>query len=143
MKIRFGIDAIEEQSFKLADPIPEGIRAERLKLRYLIETEVLRSEEKVKVTAGVLYALEEEPVCELLVASFFNLNPFSEIVDVDESRKTVSFKSAVLQTLLGTAFGILRGVLFEKTKGSPLKAFPLPLIPMSALDEMNRFRVEK
>lgn len=141
MKIRFGIDAIEEQNFKLSDSIPDGIRAEELKLRYLIETEILRSEEKVKMSVGVLYAREEKPVCELIVDTVYTLMPFSDIVDIDESQKTVSFKSEVLQTLLGASFGILRGVLFEKTKCTPLAAFPLPLIPMPALVEMNRFRV--
>ena len=43
----------------------------------------------------------------------------------------------------GAAVGILRGALYEKTKGTPLAAFPMPLIPMPALVEMNRFRVEK
>ena len=113
MKIRFGIDAIEEQNFKLSDSVPEDIQADELKLRYLVETEILRREEKVKVVAGVLYAREEDPVCELVVDTVYTLVPFSGVVDLDESQRTVSFKSEVLQTLLGATIGILRGVLFE------------------------------
>lgn len=143
IKIRFGIDTIEDEKFKLSDSIPQELSASGLNLRFLVETEILRSEEKVKVSAGVIYSYGEETICELVIGTVFMLAPFSEIVTIDEAKKTVSFQPNVIQTLLGAAVGILRGVLYEKTKGTPLAAFPIPLIPMPALVEMNRFRVEK
>ena len=143
IKIRFGIDTIEDEKFKLSDSIPQELSASGLNLRFLVETEILRSEEKVKVSAGVNYSYGEETICELVIGTVFMLAPFSEIVTIDEAKKTVSFQPSVIQTLLGAAVGILRGALYEKTKGTPLAAFPIPLIPMPALVEMNRFRVEK
>lgn len=143
IKIRFGIDTIEDEKFKLSDSIPQELSASGLNLRFLVETEILRSEEKVKVSAGVIYSYGEETICELVIGTVFMLAPFSEIVTIDEAKKTVSFQPSVIQTLLGAAVGILRGALYEKTKGTPLAAFPIPLIPMPALVEMNRFRVEK
>ncbi len=143
IKVRFGIEALEEQKFEFSSSVPDPIDASALEVRYLIETEILRSEERIKVTTGVKYSLRETPLCELIIDAVFGMAPFSEIVVIDESKKTVSFTKEIVPTLLNITFGALRGVLFEKTKGTSLGAFPLPLISMPDLVEMNRFRVEK
>lgn len=143
IKIRMGIESIQEQKYKMASSIPEQIDPRKLQLRNLVETEILRSEEKVRVTVGADYVLEDESLCELVVTATFLLSPFSEIVILDEEKKKITFNPGVLQTFLGSTVGLLRGVLFEKTKDTPLADFPLPLIPMNTLVEMNRFRVER
>ena len=143
IKVRFGIEALEEQKFEFSSSVQDPVDAGALEVRYLIETEILRSEERIKVTTGVKYSLRETPLCELIIDAVFGMAPFSEIVVIDESKKTVSFTKEVMPTLLNITFGALRGVLFEKTRGTSLEAFPLPLISMPDLVEMNRFRVEK
>ena len=143
IKIRMGIESIQEQKYKMAASIPEQIDPGKLQLRNLVETEILRGEEKVRVTVGADYVLGDESLSELVVTTTFLLGPFSEIVIIDEEKKKISFNPGVLQTFLGSTVGILRGVLFEKTKGTPLADFPLPLIPMTVLVDMNRFRMEK
>ena len=141
IRVSFGLDAIQDQTFTLSDSLPEQIDPEKLELRYLVETEILSGQEKVKVQTGVIYMVDERPLCELILNTVFRLNPFSEIITIDNAKKTVSFTVEVIPTLLNIAFGTLRGVLFEKTKGTSLAAFPLPLIPMPQLVEMNRFKV--
>ena len=143
IKVRFGIEALEEQKFEFSSSVPDPIDANALEVRYLIETEILRSEERIKVTTGVKYSLREMPLCELVIDAVFGMAPFSEIIVIDESKKTVSFTKEIVPTLLNITFGALRGVLFEKTRGTYLEAFPLPLISMPDLVDMNRFRVEK
>lgn len=142
IKIRFGLQRLEEQEFEIASTLGP-VDAGKLEVRYLIETEIIRSKEKVKVTTGVKYSAGEKPLCELVLSAVYGLEPFLEIVVIDEENKTVSFKKEIVPTLLNITFGTLRGVLFEKTKGTPLAEFPLPLIPMPELVKMNRFRVEK
>lgn len=143
IKVRFGIEALEEQKFEFSSSIPDTIDANALEVRYLIETEIIRSEEKIKVTTGVKYSLREMPLCELVIGAVFGMAPFSEIVVIDGAKKTISFSKEIVPTLLNITFGALRGVLFEKTKGTALEAYPLPLISMPDLVDMNRFRVEK
>lgn len=143
IKVRFGLEALEEQEFKMLSSFPDPLDAGALEARYLIETEIIRSREKVKVTTGVKYSAGERSLCELVISAVFGIAPFTDVVMVDESKKTVSFSKEIVPTLLNIAFGALRGVLYEKTKGTVLAAFPLPLIPLPELVEMNRFRVEK
>ena len=142
IRIRFGIKSLEEQKFELSSSIPESLDGDKLEVRYLIETEILRSQEKVKVTTGVKYSMEDQSLCELIVSAVFGVEPFSDIIVIDDKKKTVSFTKEVIPTLLNITFGTLRGALFEKTKDSPLVVFPLPPISIPELVEMNRFRIE-
>lgn len=142
IRIRFGIKSLEEQKFELSSSIPESLDGDKLEVRYLIETKILRSQEKVKVTTGVKYSMEDQSLCELIVSAVFGVEPFSDIIVIDDKKKTVSFTKEVIPTLLNITFGTLRGALFEKTKDSPLVVFPLPPISMPELVEMNRFRIE-
>lgn len=141
IKIRFSIDGIEEKSFELSSSIPHQIDAGSLQVRYLIETEILRTQEKARVMAGVKYSTAEDSLCELIISMVFMVEPFADIIKIDEAKNTVSFTKEIIPTLLNITFGTLRGVLFEKTKGTALAGFPLPPVSMPKLVEMNRFRV--
>ena len=142
-KARFGIEAIEEKKFEISSSFPETLDASAIEVRYLIETDILPNQERIKVTTGVKYSVGTLSACELIVCAFFGITPFADIVRLDESKKLVSFSKEIMPTFLNITFGALRGVLFDKTKGTVLEAFPLPLVSMSELIEMNRFRVEK
>ena len=143
IKVHIGIDSIKDHQFSISKSFPEQLNPQELELRYLVETEIVRSRERVKVLTGVNYMLREDSLCELVISTSFSINPFSEIITVDDTKKTVSFMVEVIPTLLNIAFGVLRGALFEKTKGTSLDAYPLPLISMQELVEINRFKVEK
>ena len=143
IKGRFGIDTIREDLFRVSHQLPKSISPNKLQLRYLVESEIIQRKERIRVQTGVIYSVEGESLCEFIISTTFYLEPFSEIVSIDENRKTVSFKTEVVSTLLNIAFGILRGALYEKTKGTPLASFPLPLIPIPELVGMNRFKLEK
>lgn len=143
VKIQFGIDALEEQKYKISPSLPETIDATDLEVRYLVETEILSSIERIKVTTGVKYSVGESDYCELVISAIFGIAPFSDIIVIDEAKKTVSFSRDIVPTLLNITFGALRGALFEKIKDTVLASFPLPIISMPQLVEMNRFRVEK
>lgn len=142
IKVRFGIDAISEELYKESKQFPESITPSKLELRNLVESIIIRNNEKIRVRTGVSYSAEGQSLCELVVCTTFYIKPFTEVVTIDDTRKTVSFKAEVISTLLNNAFGILRGVLYEKTKGTPLASFPLPLIPIRELEAMNRFKLE-
>lgn len=143
IKVRFGLDSIDERKFTITDLIPVISDPGKLELRYLVETEIIRVQEKVSVLTGVSYTMEGNTLCELVIASSFSVEPFPHIIKVDEAKKTVTFTAELVPTLLNIAFGALRGALYEKTKGTSLAAFPLPLISMQALTEMNRYKVDK
>ena len=142
IKVRFGIDTISEELYRVSKQFPEGISPSKLELRNLVESVIIRNDEKIRVRTGASYSVEGHPLCELVVCTTYFIKPFTEVVTLDDTKKTVSFKAEVISTLLNNAFGVLRGVLYEKTKGTPLAEFPLPLIPVPELVAMNRFKLE-
>jgi hypothetical protein len=143
IQINVSIDSILERRFSIAESsiIPSGDLAKQMKVNHLIDTEIDTSNHKLTVDAGVKYSLEEQTLCELIISVVFLLEPFDSLIRIDSNQRTISFSAEFMPTLLNVAYGTLRGVLHEKTKGSPLAAFPLQMAQIEELTKMNRFRV--
>lgn len=143
IQINVSIDSILERRFFIAESgfIPSGDIAKLMKVNHLIDTEIDTSNHKLTVDAGVKYSLEEQTLCELIISVVFLLEPFDSLLRIDSNQRTILFSAEFMPTLLNVAYGTLRGVLYEKTKGSPLAAFPLQMAQIEELTKMNRFRV--
>lgn len=143
IQINVSIDSILERRFSIVDSslLPSNDIVDRLKVNHLIDTEIDTNSHKLTVDAGVKYFFVEQTLCELIISIVFLLEPFDSLIKIDSDQRTISFSAEFIPTLLNAAYGTLRGVLSEKTKGTPLAAFPLQMAQIDELTKMNRFRV--
>ena len=138
-RISFSLVAIREESFKVKENVSPSM--EELRVQYLIETEIHPDDEFIYVRTGIRYGVDGEVICECVLGIKFTIDSFASVVSIDEASKKINFTSNLMPTFLGITYGALRGALFEHVKGSPLEAFPLPLISMAELEKGNHFQV--
>lgn len=138
-RISFSLVSIQEESFKAKESVSPSL--EELRVQYLIETEVHPEVEFIYVRAGIRYGVDGAIICECVLGIKFTIDSFASVVSIDEASKKINFTSNLIPTFLGITYGALRGALFEHVKGTPLEAFPLPLISMDELEKGNHFQV--
>ena len=72
----------------------------------------------------------------------FRIDNMTRFVIIDKNNNRLNFKADLIPTFLNVAIGGLRGVLYEKTKGSVLSKYPLPLVDMRDVMKWNTFHVD-
>ena len=136
-KVTFSLQSIHEEKFEMMEKSP--IR--ELRVYHLMETEIHPQEETIYVRSGIRYSNEEDVLCECVIGIQYGLEDFNSLIHIDEDSKRINFSSSFIPTFLNMTYGTLRGVLFEKVKGTSLSSYPLPPISMQELEKMNHFRV--
>lgn len=145
IQINVSIEAIKEQKFFLAESCMQlsGDITSQLKVNHLMDTEIDTINHKLTVDAGLKYFYEEQELCELVISVVFSLEPFDTIIKIDSDQHSIFFSADFIPSLLNVAYGTLRGILAEKTKRTPLAAYPLQMVQIDVLTKMNRFRVKE
>lgn len=136
-KVTFSLQSIHEEKFEMMEKSP--IR--ELRVYHLMETEIHPQKETIYVRSGIRYSNEEDVLCECVIGIQYGLEDFNSIIHIDEDSKRINFSSSFIPTFLNMTYGTLRGVLFEKVKGTYLSSYPLPPISMQELERLNHFRV--
>ena len=139
-----GIVSVKEDSFTIL-PLDHGVyeqlKPESLQLQNIIETVITKHDELVRVVCGVRYIVGDSNLCEMISLVCFRIKPFAEVITINEGEKRLSFSQDILSTILNVSYGFLRGTLYERVKDTVLVEYPLPLIPVQELLQMNRFKV--
>ena len=137
-RVIFTLQSIQEEKFVKND---DAVSPEVLQVQYLIETEVNPVNESIVARAGVRYTVEENIVCEMVLAIRFTIADYHSVVSIDESSKKITFTSNIVPTFLNITYGALRGALYEKVKGTQLESYPLPPMLVTDLEKFNHFKV--
>ena len=144
ISIKVSIEAIRERSFSLIsdDLMPEGDFGSEIKVNHRLVTEIDQSNQLISVESGVQYSVADSVLCELILVTDFRIEPYRDVVEVDEQSRTITFSAEFVPTLLDIAYGCLRGVLYEKTKDSPISQYPLQIAPSEELAQLNRYMIK-
>lgn len=140
-RVSFSLRSIKEERFEAASDL--NTVANNLVVQCLVETEIHPNDETIYVRSGVRYIVEKSIVCECMLGISFSIEGFHSVVSIDEECKRINFSSNLMPTFLSITYGALRGALYERTKGTPLESYPLPLLSMPELEKNNHFRVVK
>lgn len=141
--IRFRLDRIEELAYTLnLNSVPENINGDLLYIQFICQTFLNESSGEVKLRVGTKYNLADVNIMSLELMFIFYIDDMASFVTIDKEENQLNFKADLIPTFMNVAFGGMRGVLYEKTKGSVLSKYPLPLIDMADIMKWNTFHVE-
>lgn len=136
-KTRFSIDSIEEEEFYISEQMPE--LSAQIVAQSLQETDISLHDEIIKVRSGIRYSIESKVVCSCIISIRFHLFDLDSWITIHKGQKSISITSDFMPTLLNITYGALRGALFERTKGTTMEKYPLPLLSMDELIKLNHF----
>lgn len=74
-------------------------------------------------------------LAENMIRVNFSIVPLESVVNSFNEGKLVTNNSAIIDTALNIAIGVMRGVLYKNLKGTPLEKYILPPISLESLKE--------
>lgn len=96
-----------------------------------------RPAERLTLRMGVVYSYMRSMVRRRLlrhtVEVVFSIPSMDDFVPPTPARDKIDISPSVMSMMLGVAIGALRGMVAQKTAGTPLEERPLPLINISEL----------
>ena len=117
--------------------------SEDIKVEYLSRTMIRLEDDSVDVLVGARFLKESIEVLKIELVYSFEVVDLNDVVKVDETLKKIDFPKSLLCTFLSVSMGSLRGVLYERVKGTELVNYFLPLVDMDVLLGINMFVVKK
>lgn len=141
--INLGIDRIEHLISEIASDnnIPQVLSGNELEPGFLTQTEIDEQNSRVSIRAGVIYSYRGQQLLKVEIIATYNVTPIDVAVTINKEQHSVRLENTMLHTLLSSTYGILRGVVFEKTRGTRLGAFYVPLLSMEDLVKNNKIRI--
>lgn len=142
--VRFGLRGIKEESFSLAnDQIIDGnINVANLQYKYSTVTEISPKEDKILIRASLSYFSSEVHYFALVITMEYFVENLRGVVSYNLDSRQVSFNPNLIPTFLNITCGTVRGILAEKVKGKTISQFPLPLLPLAALEKNNNITIK-
>lgn len=96
-----------------------------------------RVAERLALRVGVFYtymrSMVRRPLLRQTVEVVFTIPSMEDFVSFTPARDKIDIAPSVISMMLGVAIGALRGMIAQKTTGTPLEGRPLPLVNVSGL----------
>ncbi len=142
--IQFRLRSIEELSFSYAATLFStlDITEHNLGVQYVSQSYIDVDTHSIKQKVGVKYHFQETELMQLEMLFNFRFEDLNSLVIIDRDNHQLEFKANLIPSLVNIAIGGLRGVLYEKTKATPLACYPLPLVDVQQLMKHNSYHIE-
>lgn len=142
IEITYRLDSVTELEYEAADDIDRiNLIKENIRYQYFTKTKLGRESNDIKIWASLSYYNIESKVFSLTEVFTFQVDVLTEIVEFNEQKREIFFKSDPIPAFLNAVCGTMRGILIEKTKGTKLVQFPLPLMNAQMLLDVNSFEI--
>ena len=90
----------------------------------------------VKVEVTVSYGEADILLTRSSAAVVFELHPIGSIISLNSDTGLLeTHNKDIIDNMLQTSIGVLRGILYASTKGTPLEPYPLPLMAPAFFDD--------
>ena len=123
-------------SFK-ADQIEIG----KLKIDYSAQVEINRPLSQVAVRITLCYYMGTADLFVGKLTCFFEVEGLSSFIEVDENKEELNIKSDFLPSLIGISFSTSRGYFVRELVGTPLEAYPFPIVSNKSLLSRVKYQV--
>ncbi|MCI1785590.1 MAG: hypothetical protein LKI59_05575 [Bacteroidales bacterium] len=145
INVKYKLLAItDEHCFsKFDDQDLTGLNGGTLKFQYKINTIIKMSEDAILVIPGVKFSFADKVVFEESAVFNYSIPNLDGIVVVDKENQRINVKADIFPSLIGTAYNSLRGIVYMRTIGTPLAAYPVPMIEVNTLVEKNGISVSE
>lgn len=93
--------------------------------------------DRITLRLGTVYTymrdMVKRPLLDYTVEAEFEIPNLNDYVDFSPTRDDIDLPPSILSLMLSVALGALRGMIAQKTVGTPLEFRPLPLVNLSKL----------
>ena len=142
IEITYRLDRVTELEYKTAENF-DGLDLikEKLNYQYSTKTKLCRGTDEINICATLIYYNVESQIFSLKEDFKFQVDALSEIVEFNEQKREIFFKSDPIPAFLDAVCGTMRGILIEKAKGTSVDAVPLPLMNAQMLLDVHLFEI--
>lgn len=141
-KISVSLLSVKENLWKNQwEPHDGDIDQSKIILQINSSTNLNLKEDKVMIVAMVKYVYDEKDCFTLESEFVFSVPELNKNITVLKSENKINFSVDIIPLLLQTAFGTIRGMLFEKLEDSAFQKYPLPLIDIKFIVSRNSLAI--
>lgn len=142
VEIAYRLNSVAELEFKTVDDVDSlELIKDNIRYQYHTKTKLGRKTDDIEICASLSYYNLESKIFSLKEVFVFQVDALSEIVEFNEQKREIFFKSDPIPAFLDAVCGTMRGILIEKAKGTTLEHFPLPLMNAQMLLDVNTFEI--
>ncbi|MDY0173936.1 MAG: hypothetical protein RBR62_01955 [Bacteroidales bacterium] len=138
-KIEIRLLKVQEISFYVDSSLyaeKESIKANNLNISFGLRLRPNIQHNILELYLVVVYKVnenEERKILEIESLNTFRIKNIKDLLKINED--SIEDISGIIPTLVGVAVGTIRGMLVNKTTGTPLDKYPLPMVNPETLCE--------
>lgn len=140
MKINYKLTSIKETSYYFNFGFDYG-SVEPNNIRFYFSHRLIPGSDQdtvtVQIDVSIVYGEEQVQLAGNAIAAVFYIQPMADVLVFREDGLVDTPNQDIVDNMTQIAVGILRGVLYKNLRGTPLEAYPLPLISPSFLRQDN------
>ena len=135
------LTSLECKSFfdNSSEPIAK-FSPENLQVAYTLSL-IVKSKDEIDVQVEMRYEEKGHTFSGICLVHHFKVPQLSEILSINESTHEISVDDSLLLTTLPLAVSTARGYFSAKLEGSPLHAYPFPILQTKELVSTCRMMV--
>ncbi len=143
--VRFKLASIEDERCSLSpDELDfSNLAANTLKFQYKTETIIQMSLNTILVKADIRYLHEKRELLSASAVFNYSVTGLGQAIIVDLENQCISVKADIFPSLLEVSYNSLRGIVYNKTAGTPLARYPMPVVDTKELVAKNGITVEE
>lgn len=130
----FSVALVSVECKRFFNNLPEAtvLSPETLRVAHSLSI-IVSGEKELMVEVGMKYGEPEVDYSELRLSFVFDVTNLSQVMQIEDATRQISFDEALLHVIVPVAFSTARGYYSAKLEGSPLVKYPFPLLKTDAL----------
>lgn len=143
--VRFKLASIEDEQCCISTDKSDfsNLSVDTLKFKYKTETIIQMSGNTILVRADIKYSHEKRELLSAGAVFKYTVAGLGQAIIVDMENLCISVKADIFPSLLETSYNSLRGIVYNKTAGTPLARYPIPVVDTKELVAKNGITVEE
>ena len=142
---RFRLASITNEK---SSPIPSGIdyasiTEETMQFQFKIETIIKFPQNTITVIPAIRFLYEKNIIYEASAEFNYTVIPLDSVMEIDRNNMKLNMKTDVIPGFLSAAYSSLRGIVYARTRATPLEKYPIPLIDTEKLLSKNGFSISE
>lgn len=125
--IKIGLKKIQEISFSLIDSDNNAVEMNDMKIQYSTLTTIPEEGDEININASFKYLNDGKTLIHLEESFTFFTENLQKHITINKEEGEVSMEYDIMPLFLNIVYGTLRGIMAEKTRGTILEDYPLPI----------------
>ena len=104
---------------------------------------MLSAQNTITVIPAIRFLYEKNIIYEASAEFNYTVIPLDSVMEIDRNNMKLNMKTDVIPGFLSAAYSSLRGIVYARTRATPLEKYPIPLIDTEKLLSKNGFSISE